>query len=110
MFCRIVCGKEPAKVVLDLEDFLAIENKFPKAPIHILVIDKKHRVKADTMSGKYSEEHYWGKLFKAINSVLKRMKLDETGYEIIYNGAGYNHYEHEHVHVLGGYKEKEPRL
>lgn len=103
LFCAIVDGREPSKEVLDLEEFLVVENKYPKAPIHVLVIDKKHREKSDTIAGVYWSEHYWGKMFDAINKTLDHLGLKKTGYELVNNGAGYNHIEHEHFHILSGY-------
>jgi len=42
----------------------------------------------------------------AVFQVVKHLGLDKTGYKLVNNGAGYNHFEHEHVHVLGGSKEE----
>ena len=53
LLCKIVEGSEPSKKVLETEDFLVIDNKFPVAPVHILVLDKKHREKRYDMSGKF---------------------------------------------------------
>ena len=49
LFCKIVEGSEPSVKVTETKEFLVIKNKFPKAPIHVLVLDKKHREKTDTM-------------------------------------------------------------
>ena len=38
---------------------------------------------------------------------ILKLELDKTGYKLGNNGAGYNHFEHEHFHVMGGTK-KEP--
>ena len=107
LFCKIVEGTEPSEKVLESEDFLVIKNKYPVAPVHILVLDKKHREKTDTISGKYSEEGYWDPMFAVINTVIKELELDKTGYKLVNNGAGYNHFEHEHFHILGG-SDSEP--
>lgn len=107
LFCSIVKGEEPSKTVLELEDFVVIENKFPVAPVHVLVLDKHHKEKKDTLSGKYSDAEYWDKMFEAIYKSVKHLGLDKTGYKLVNNGAGYNHFEHEHFHILGG-SEEEP--
>ncbi len=107
LFCSIVKGDAPSKVVLDFDDFVVIENKFPIAPIHVLVLDKKHREKSDTISGALKEQAYWDKMFEVIYKVILHLGLDKTGYKLVNNGAGYNHFEHEHFHILGG-SEKEP--
>ena len=104
LFCSIVSGKEPSEKVLETNEFLVVKNKFPTAPIHILVLDKKHREKPETISGQH--EGYWDKMMAAVYKAIKHLGLDKTGYKLINNGAGYNHFEHEHMHVLGGSKEE----
>lgn len=102
LFCRIVEGTEPAKKILDTPEFLVIENKFPVAPVHLLVLDKKHREKPETISGECAP--YWDKMIEACYQAILHLGLDKTGYKLVNNGAGYNHFEHEHVHILGGSK------
>lgn len=104
LFCRIVEGSEPAKKILETEEFLVIENKYPVAPIHLLVLDKKHREKKETISGQVAP--YWDKMIAACDQAIKHFNLDKTGYKLVNNGAGYNHFEHEHLHILGGSKEE----
>lgn len=103
LFCKIVKGEEPSKKVLETENFLVIENKFPVAPVHVLVLDKKHREKKDTISGKYSG--FWDEMFAAAWETIRKMKL-EGAYKLVLNGGAYSHFPHEHLHVLGGTKEE----
>ena len=105
LFCQIVAGKEPSEKVLETDGFLVINNKFPLAPIHVLVLDKKHQEKPETISGQY--EGYWDKMMAAVYKTIRHLGLDKTGYKLVNNGAGYNHFEHEHMHILGG-SEEEP--
>lgn len=100
LFCRIVKGEEPSKKVLETEKFLVIYNKYPIAPVHLLVLDRVHNEKKDTISGAASP--YWDEMFKAVYKAIKEFGLDRTGYKLVNNGAGYNHFEHEHLHILGG--------
>lgn len=102
LFCKIVLGEEPKVLVLENENFMVIQNKFPVSPVHLLVLDKFHREKRDVISGKYSSEGYFEKLFSIINEIVVKYGLDKSGYKIVNNGAGYNHFEHEHFHILGG--------
>ncbi len=106
LFCKIVRGDAPSKKVAETEEFVVIENKFPVAPVHVLVVDKQHREKSDTLTGKYLADGYWEKMFVAINITVKQLGLDKTGYKLVNNGAGYNHFEHEHFHILGGSLEE----
>ena len=104
LLCKIVDGTEPSEKVLEHGDFVVIKNKYPVASVHVLVLDKKHREKANTIAGKYKPESYWDALFAAIQAAIKELKLDKTGYKLVNNGAGYNHFEHEHFHIMGGTK------
>jgi len=104
LFCQIVKGEAPSEKILETDEFLVIKNKYPVAPVHVLVLDKQHRVKKDTISGKYIG--YWDKLFGTVFDTIRKLGLDKTGYKLVNNGAGYNHFEHEHIHILGGSKEE----
>lgn len=115
LFCEIVAGREPCVKVWENEDFLAIENKYPVAPKHILIIPKEHinkkewcpassRCSSGLRRAKMSVTigHFWGKMMEAVFEVVRLLALDRTGYKLVNNGAGYNHFEHEHMHILGG--------
>ncbi len=43
-------------------------------------------------------------MMPAVFSVVHELKLDETAYKLVNNGKGYAHFEHEHMHILGGSK------
>lgn len=47
---------------------------------------------------------FWGKIMPVVFEVVSELGLDKTGYKLVNNGAGYNHFEHEHIHILGGTK------
>lgn len=102
LFCKIARGEAPSVKVWEGEEFLAIENKYPKAPIHILVIPKNHVSKKDLVNG--SKDDFWTRMFEAVFTVVRLKGLDKTGYKLVDFGAGYNHFDHEHVHVMGGSK------
>lgn len=105
LFCEIVAGEEPSVKVWESDEFLAIENKYPKAPVHVLVMPKEHIEKKDTSDiGASNLSVFWGKMMGAVFGVVHKLNLSKTGYKLVSNGAGYNHVEHEHIHVLGGSK------
>lgn len=106
LFCKIVLGQETSIKVLETDEFIIIKNKYPAAPVHLLVVDKQHREKSDTISGAYFELSYWDKMIQAANEAILMLNLNKTGYKLVNNGAGYNHFEHEHLHILGGSKDE----
>lgn len=110
LFCKIGAKEEPAEVVWEDGEFMCIKNKYPVAPVHVLVIPKSHQVKKGWISGQtegVTLEEFWGKMMAVVFLVVGQLGLDKTGYKLVNNGAGYNHFEHEHMHILGGTK-KEP--
>ena len=102
LFCKISAGEEPAEKIWENEEFICIKNKFPVAPTHILVLPKSHIKKQEVATS--GNEVFWGKIMSAVFTVVSLLGLDKTGYKTVNNGAGYNHFEHEHIHVLGGSK------
>ena len=108
LFCKIIEGSEPSEKVWENDLFLAIKNKYPKAPTHVLVMPKEH-VKKKSVSegngvGDGKKGVFWGKMMPAVFEVVHKLGLFDGGYKLVNNGAGYNHFEHEHIHVLGGSK------
>ena len=99
IFCQIVLGKAPGTKVWDSDAYLAIENKFPEAPIDILVMPKFHIEKSESRK---SPELFWQEFMKAVWEVAALKGYDKTGYVLVNNGAGYNHLEHEHCHIMSG--------
>ncbi len=91
--------------VWENDDFFVINDKYPKAPVHLLVIPKDHVSKDEKMAAQ--DQSHWGPLMEAVFEVVRLKKLDQTGYKLMSYGAGYNHFDHEHIHVLGG-SSKQP--
>ncbi len=102
LFCKITEGVEPSVKVWENDKFLCIKNKYPVAPVHLLVIPKDHKDKKEVASS--NSGVFWGKIMEAVFAVVSEQGLDKTGYKLVNNGAGYNHFSHEHIHILGGTK------
>ena len=100
IFCEIVKGNIRSKVVSENDDFIAIESIDPKAPVHILVIPKKHIDKNTCVAS--SDGSMWNDLISFAFDVVKKFGLDKTGYRFVNNGGGYQMINHEHLHILGG--------
>ncbi len=99
LFCRVVRGDLPAKVVYQSQDILAFHDIAPAAPVHVLVIPTEH-VGSLTES---SNADLAAKLFMATAQVADRLGL-ENGFRVVINtgpDAGQS-VGHLHAHVLGG--------
>lgn len=102
IFCDIVSGKIPAKKVYEDEKILAFDDIVPQAPVHVLVIPKKH-IGGIAEAGDKDSETVAG-IFKVINEVASKKKIADSGFRVVVNhgsNAG-QAVPHLHFHVLGG--------
>ncbi len=102
IFCKIANKIAPAKIVYEDEKVIAFPDINPKAPIHILIIPKKHIPSVNHLEGKDSE--LIGKLFLVAQKLAKKYEIDKSGYRLIFNvgkDAGQT-VDHLHLHLIGG--------
>ena len=106
LFCKIVNKSIPAKIILDDEDWIVFEDIDPKAPVHVLLIPKKHI--ADLHSVK--TPGLFESLMQGVSKVVKLYKLDENGYRVVTNQGvdGGQAVFHLHFHVFGKRKMNWP--
>ena len=105
LFCKIVAGEIPAKIVKRTEEALAFRDIDAKAPVHLLVIPTRHVAAVRTATGA-DGEHLLGRLLAFAAEVARDEGLDAEGYRIVTNtgrNAGQS-VDHLHLHVLGGRK------
>jgi histidine triad (HIT) family protein len=102
IFCRIAAGKIPAKKVYDDEQVMAFEDVNPQAPVHVLIIPKKHiRTSLDI---KREDSPLIGHMFQVAVDVAKQKGVADKGFRLVMNSnseAGQSVY-HIHIHLLGG--------
>lgn len=104
LFCKIIKGEIPSSKVYEDDEILAFNDINPAAPIHILVIPKKH---IDSLAQMQKEdEALVGKIYGVINKIAEDKGFKESGYRVIVNcgkDAG-QEVMHLHFHVLAGAK------
>lgn len=102
LFCRIVRGELPAKVLFENERLLAFEDIRPKAPVHVLVIPKAHI--ASLNDAPDGAEALLGEILLRARAIAREKGVGESGYRIVLNTAPDSGQEvyHIHFHVLGG--------
>ncbi len=103
IFCRIVKGEIPARVVFQDEHVLAFHDIHPKAPVHVLVIPKIHRESiADLDDG--ADAALAGRLILAVKKVAEATGIAVKGYRVLSNvrDDGGQEVPHLHFHVVGG--------
>lgn len=102
IFCKIVSGELPSTKVYEDEYAYAFKDLYPAAPVHILVIPKKHIVSLD--HAEKEDQEVLGHLLLTVQKVARELGLDEEGYRVINNigkNGGQTVY-HIHFHLLGG--------
>ncbi len=102
IFCKIVRGEIETEVVHDEEEVLVFEDVRGRAPVHVLVIPKRHVASLEEITG--LPESVARRLFEVSSLVAEKLGVKESGYAIrINNGpdAGQEVF-HLHLHVLGG--------
>ena len=101
IFCRIVRGEAPARIVYQDEDVTAFHDLHPRAPTHILVVPNQH------ISGMAVANPEDGPVLGKLLLVARRLAEQEDvvdGYRLVINNgrqAGQSVF-HLHVHLLGG--------
>ncbi|NTU43169.1 MAG: histidine triad nucleotide-binding protein [Nitrospirales bacterium] len=102
LFCKIVDKKIPARIVYEDDLALAFEDIAPQAPVHCLVIPKKHI--STLLEIGEGDEAVMAHLWKVANTIAKEKGIAERGFRVVSNcnpESGQTVY-HIHLHVLGG--------
>ena len=109
IFCAIVSGKMPAKIVESNDQFIAFLDIQPKAVGHIVLVPKRHVMIMDQMTAE--EQASYGAMLK--NLILKqRSALGATGYTIISSNGGSSGQSVPHfsVHLIPTYSKTQVEL
>ena len=101
IFCKIVAGAIPSSKVFEDDSTFAFSDINPKAPVHILIVPKKHVASLDHAGS--DAGHLLGHLHEVAVGIAKSKGL-ANGYRTVINtGAdGGQTVDHLHVHLLGG--------
>ncbi len=101
IFCKIIAGEIPAKVVYQDEETYAIADVHPQAPTHVLVLPRKHIV--SLAQAGVGEQALLGRLLEVSTAVATQEGLEEGFRAVINSGRdGGQTVDHLHIHVLGG--------
>jgi Diadenosine tetraphosphate (Ap4A) hydrolase and other HIT family hydrolases len=102
VFCKIAQGEIKADVVWEDEGVLAFRDLNPQAPVHLLVIPKRHIATLNDMTA--DDQSLIGALLFAAKEVASAEGIAEAGYRTVLNcnAAGGQSVFHVHLHLLGG--------
>lgn len=102
LFCKIISGEIPAKLVYEDEKVIAFDDIYPRAPIHKLIIPRKHIATLNDLEP--ADLELAGSLMVTAQQLAKELAIAEQGYRVVMNcnaAAGQAVY-HIHLHLLGG--------
>ncbi len=102
LFCSIAEGSIPSAKVYEDEKVYAFKDIAPQAPVHVLIIPKKHIESAQAVTEEDNE--LLCSMFAAARHIARELGVDKTGYRLITNvgaDAGQT-VPHLHLHLLGG--------
>ncbi|MBI4715137.1 MAG: histidine triad nucleotide-binding protein [Nitrospirae bacterium] len=102
LFCKIIEKKVPSKIVFEDDRCIAFSDSHPQAPVHILIVPKRHVPTLVDYTDKDAEEI--GYIHLIANRIAREKKLDESGFRTVFNckSAGGQMVYHVHLHLLGG--------
>lgn len=101
IFCRIVAGEIPSRKVYEDDDMLAFHDIHPLAPVHFMIIPKKH---LDSLA-KAGDEHaeVLGKMLSKAGRLAREQGATDGFRTIINTGRiGRQDVYHLHIHIIGG--------
>jgi histidine triad (HIT) family protein len=101
LFCRIVSGGIPSKKAYEDDTALAFYDIDPKAPVHVLIVPKKHI--ASVVAAEAEDFRLIAHLLQVAQRLAVELKLD-NGFRLVINTGreGGQTVDHLHVHLLGG--------
>ncbi len=102
IFCKIIRREVPSNIVYEDEEIIAFKDIQPAAPIHILVIPKKHI--PSLVQLEKEDEILIGKIYTIINKIAEEQGVLDKGYRVIVNCGqdGGQEVGHLHFHLLAG--------
>jgi histidine triad (HIT) family protein len=104
IFCQIIEGKAAANMVYQDADVVAFWDIHPRAPVHILIVPRKHIVSVAELTEEDSP--IMGKMTLAADKIAKQEGIFDTGFRLIINTGPDSGMivPHLHMHLLGGRK------
>ena len=108
IFCGIADGRVPATIVREDQHTVAFRDLDPKAPLHVLVIPRRHIASVNDAAD--ADAELMGRLFLAARDIAAAEGVAQSGYRLVMNtgsDAGQT-VHHAHLHVIGGRHMKWP--
>jgi len=107
IFCKIANKEMDSEIVYEDDNFIAFKDISPRAPIHVLIVPKKHIASVNHLKEEHKE--LIGSMFLVAQKVVEQLGIRDKGYKLAFNVGkdGGQIVDHLHLHVLGGWKMRQ---
>jgi histidine triad (HIT) family protein len=104
IFCKIINKDLPAKIVYEDGEVMVFETNQPLAPVHVLIVPKRHIVSVDDLAD--ADLELVGKLILTARDIARDLNISEKGYKLMFHVGEHGGQEvpHLHLHLMGGAK------
>ena len=101
LFCRIIAGEIPGNTVFENEKVYAFRDINPQAPVHVLIVPKKHMDNVLECDAETAVA-----LVEAAQAIAVQEGVDKSGFRLVSNCGkdGAQSVNHLHIHLMGGKK------
>lgn len=102
IFCKIIKAEIPTEIIYQDEQIIVFKDINPKAPVHLLIVPKKHLPSVNDLEEE--DIQLIGKLVLVAKKMAKEQKVAKPGYRLIINSGPDSGQivDHIHLHLLGG--------
>ena len=107
LFCKIISKEIPSDIVYEDENIIAFNDIDPMAPVHVLIIPKKHIESINDLEKK--DAVLMGEMILVAKNIAKELQISENGYKLLFRTGEHGGQEvpHIHLHLVGGAKLRE---
>ena len=104
IFCKIIKKEIPSKIVYEDDELIAFEDIAPLAPVHVLIVPKKHIVAVTDLNEENSK--FVSNVYLVANKIAEMKCIKDKGFRVTVNCGedGGQVVKHIHFHLLGGTK------
>lgn len=97
-FCRIVAKHQPTDLLYESQDVIAFNDANPSAPVHVLIVPKKHI--ATFLDIAPEDAEILMHMTQAAQQLIRERGLQYSSYRMIFNGGAAQHVPHLHWHLI----------
>jgi histidine triad (HIT) family protein len=99
LFCKIIRGEIQSEKVMETSHYFAFKDIHPKAPVHILIVPKRHVERPEELRAEELHDMMIGS-----EEIAQILEVKEYGYRLLFNVGKHagQEIEHVHMHLIGG--------